>query len=91
MKVAGERGNVDKLRGISKPLGKELRRAIESEEFTSVSDSLDRAWTALAPKLSLDAEKRSAIENELAGVKTALGGFRFAKTQSFWIAAERRE
>ena len=91
MKLAGERGTVDKLRGISKPLGKELRRAIESDEFTSVSDSLDRAWTTLAPKLSLDAEKRSAIENELAGVKTALGGFRFAKTQSFWNAAERRE
>jgi pyruvate-ferredoxin/flavodoxin oxidoreductase len=91
MKVAAERGGVDKLRGISKPLGKELRRVIDAEEFVSVATSLDNAWTALAPKLSLDADKRSAIESELAGVKTALGGFRFAKTQSFWNAAERKQ
>jgi pyruvate-ferredoxin/flavodoxin oxidoreductase len=91
MKAAAERGTIDKLRAISKPLGKELRRVIDVEEFTSVSDSLDRAWTALAPKLSLDTEKRSAIESEITSVKAAIGKFRFAKTQSFWNAAERRQ
>ena len=91
MKAAAERGTVDKLRGIAKPLGKELRRVIDAEEFVSVSESLDHAWTALAPKLSLDAEKRSAIDLELASVKTAVGGFRFAKTQPFWNAAERKQ
>ena len=91
MKVAGERGQLDKLRPIAKPLGKELRRVIDSGPFTTVAEALDTAWTALAPKLALDDGKRSALEGELTAVKQALGGFRFAKTQAFWNNAERKQ
>jgi pyruvate-ferredoxin/flavodoxin oxidoreductase len=91
MKVAAERGGVDKLRAIAKPLGKELRRVIDTESFATVPDSLDRAWSELAPKLSMDAEKRTTIEGELAVVREVLDGFRFAKTQPFWNGAERKQ
>ena len=91
IKVAAERGLVDKLRPIARLLGKELRYVIDTGPFTTVADSLGRAWTTLAPKLSLDDGKRATLEGELAAVKEALGGFRFAKTQAFWNNAERKQ
>ena len=91
VRAAASRGPVDRLRPIVKPLGKELRRTIESGGFRTFGESLTQAWAALAPKLSLDDEKRRALDAELALVNAAVGGFKFAKTGTFWDTPERKQ
>ncbi|HEX2779990.1 MAG TPA: 2-oxoacid:acceptor oxidoreductase family protein, partial [Gemmatimonadaceae bacterium] len=89
--LAQTRGSVERLRPIVKPLGKELRRAVGTGEFGGISEALGRAWETLAPKLSLEAEKREALGGELARVREILAGVQLARTGSFWDNPERRQ
>ena len=89
--VASEKQPVDRLRPISKPLGKELRRIIGCTDYTDFPDALGRAWDVLAPKLNLDGEKRSALDEEISRVRAAVDGFKLARTKAFWDAPERKQ
>jgi pyruvate-ferredoxin/flavodoxin oxidoreductase len=89
--VASQQSPIDRLRPILKPLGKELRRVIGGAEYTDFPDAVGRAWEALAPKLGVDGEKRTAMDDEVARVRGAVNGFKLAKTKAFWDAAERKQ
>jgi pyruvate-ferredoxin/flavodoxin oxidoreductase len=91
MNLAQTRGSVERLRPIAKPLGAELRRAVGSGEFHGFGDALGRAWGALAPRLSLDAEKRAALDAEVARGVDASSGIQLARTAPFWDNAERKQ
>ena len=88
--VAATRGSVDRVRPILKPLGKELRRVVGTGEFRTFAESLAQSWESLAPKLGLDAQKRSAMDAEMVRVSEAVGGFQFARTSAFWDTPERK-
>jgi pyruvate-ferredoxin/flavodoxin oxidoreductase len=89
--VAQTHGRVDRVRPILKPLGKELRAAIGTGEFHGFGEALGRAWSTLAPKLGLDAEKRAALDAELEQVRGAVAGLQLARTGSFWDNPERKQ
>ena len=89
--LAQVRGSVDRVRPILKPLGKELRASIATGEFRSFSDSLAQAWTTLAPKLALDAEKRAALDDEVSRVADAVAGLQLARTGTYWSNPERKQ
>jgi pyruvate-ferredoxin/flavodoxin oxidoreductase len=88
---ANTRGSVAGLRPIVKPLGAELRRAIGTGEFHGFGDALTRAWGTLAPRLKLDAEKRAALDTEIARVIEASSAIQLARTTPFWDNAERKQ
>jgi pyruvate-ferredoxin/flavodoxin oxidoreductase len=89
--AAQTHGQVERIRPILKPLGKELRAAIGTGRFIDFPDALSRAWTALAPKLSLDGEKRAALDAEVRLVGEAVSGLQFARTGTFWDNPERKQ
>ncbi|MGE0351946.1 MAG: 2-oxoacid:acceptor oxidoreductase family protein [Gemmatimonadales bacterium] len=88
---AAERGPVDRIKPILKPLGKEVRRVIGANGFTSFVDAVNQAATDLFPKLNLDDQKRAALEEQLAGVREAVRHFPLARTTPFWDNAERKQ
>ncbi|HEX7978091.1 MAG TPA: 2-oxoacid:acceptor oxidoreductase family protein, partial [Gemmatimonadaceae bacterium] len=89
--AAQARGSVDKLRPIVKPLGAELRRAVGTGEFHGFGDALSRAWQTLAPRLGLDAARRTALDAEVARVVEASSPIQLARTRAFWDNAERKQ
>ncbi|HEX2716972.1 MAG TPA: 2-oxoacid:acceptor oxidoreductase family protein [Gemmatimonadaceae bacterium] len=89
--VAQTRGQVQRLRPLVKPLGKELRRIVAMGEFRGFGESLAQAWEAMAPKLELDAEKRAALDAEVRLVREASGTTQFARTAAFWDNPERKQ
>ncbi|HWJ21925.1 MAG TPA: 2-oxoacid:acceptor oxidoreductase family protein, partial [Gemmatimonadaceae bacterium] len=88
---AASRGPVDRVKPLVKPLGKEVRRVVAAGPFTTYADALGAAAASALPKLVPDAEKRAAVEAELAIVRDAVAGFAFAKTKAYWDAAERKQ
>ena len=90
MKRARGDGVATRLRAISKPLGKELRIAIGTGAFRGFDDALGRAWEGLAPKLGLTAEKRTAMDADVALVREASTSIQLARTAAFWDGAERK-
>jgi pyruvate-ferredoxin/flavodoxin oxidoreductase len=89
--AAQQTGGVDRVRPIAKPLGAELRRAVGGGEFRGFGDALTRAWETLAPKLSLDADRRRALDGEIARVIDASSPIQLARTAAFWDTAERKQ
>ena len=90
MKRARGEGVANRLRAIARPLGRELRVAIAAGAFGGFDDALGRAWESLAPRLGLDATKRSAMDADVALVREASRSIQLARTAPFWDAAERK-
>ncbi|AHG92618.1 pyruvate flavodoxin/ferredoxin oxidoreductase domain protein (plasmid) [Gemmatirosa kalamazoonensis] len=88
---AATRGTIDRVKPLLKPLGREVRRLVGAEAFTSFADTLAAAATNVLPKLVPDAAKRATVEEELALVRAAIAEFPLAKTKTFWDGAERRQ
>jgi pyruvate-ferredoxin/flavodoxin oxidoreductase len=68
---AAERGPVDRVKPLVKPLAKEVRRILGTAAFTNLGDTLALACEAALPKLVPDPEKRAALEPELSRVRIA--------------------
>ena len=90
MKRARGDGVANRLRAITKPLGKELRVAVGTGAFRGFDDALGRAWESLAPKLGLGAEKRVAMDADVALVREASQSIQLARTAPYWDGAERK-
>jgi pyruvate-ferredoxin/flavodoxin oxidoreductase len=89
--IAAQRAPVERLRAVMKPLGKELRKTIGGGEFSSFPLAVRQSWETLAPRLSLDAEKRAALDDEVRRVADAVDGFQLAKTKPYWDVPERKQ
>ncbi len=76
---------------LVKPLAAEIRKTLKAEAFSDFATTLSKAWAALAPKAAPDAEKRAALDRDVAALASVLATFPLAKTQPFFDVPESRE
>jgi pyruvate-ferredoxin/flavodoxin oxidoreductase len=91
LKRASERGSLDRIRQISKPLARECRKVITGVPFNSFGEVLATAYRTVADKLGWEPEKRSQLDHEYGLVYAELADFPLAKTAPFWDAPESKE
>jgi pyruvate-ferredoxin/flavodoxin oxidoreductase len=81
----------DRLRQIVRPLSAEARRILTGVPFTTFSDVLSSAYSAVTEKLNLSPERRRELDDEFAPVYSALAEFPLAKTGPFFDLPESKE
>jgi len=83
-------GSRDRVRQIVKHLANESRRILRETPFTTFGDVAGAAYAAVAEKLELTPERRSALDAEWEPVGAALAEFPLAKTAPFFELPESR-
>jgi pyruvate-ferredoxin/flavodoxin oxidoreductase len=78
----------DRMRQILKPLSGEIRRLVKTGPFASFADLVSTAFATVSDKLGFDADRRDALDQEFAAVRTALADFPVARTDRFFTAHE---
>jgi pyruvate-ferredoxin/flavodoxin oxidoreductase len=83
--------SLDRLGQIVRHLGNESRKIMKGVPFTSFGPVLSEAYKTVVDKMSLDPERRTALDAEFAPVYAALEEFPLAKTAPFFDLPESRE
>jgi len=81
---------LERMRQISKPLGKEARRHLDASPTVSFADAVSVAYPIVRDKLGWDDTKREALDVEFGRVHGVLADFSFARTKPFWDLPETR-
>ncbi len=81
----------DRLNQISKHLSNESRKIMKGVPFTTFGEVLSQAYKNVTEKLSLDPERRAALDEEFAPVYSAMADFPLAKTAPFFDVPESQE
>ena len=82
---------LDRIKQVSKNLARESRKILKGVPFTTFGDVIASAYKNLVEKLSWDAERRRALDEEFAAVYSVLAEFPLAKTVPFFDVPERTE
>ena len=72
-------------------LGAEVRKVLKAGPYKDFATTLDAAWAALAPKAAPDAEKRAALDREVAALREVLATFPLARTKPFFATRAASE
>jgi pyruvate-ferredoxin/flavodoxin oxidoreductase len=81
----------DKLRQIVPHVARESRRIMKGIDVKNFADVMSTAYKTVVEKLSMDPEKRAALDEEFAPVYSALAEFPLAKTAPFFDLPENQE
>ncbi|MBW2713924.1 MAG: 2-oxoacid:acceptor oxidoreductase family protein, partial [Deltaproteobacteria bacterium] len=77
-----------RFRQLVKYLGKESRKLMRAEEFTTYTDVLEKAYENVGTKMKWDADRRSELGVEYDQVYSALKDFPLARTTPFFEVPE---
>jgi len=81
----------DRMLRLIEPLGREVRRLIKEEDYSSFTAVVTRAWPKVAGGLDLSEDERAALDEELDQVTARLAEFPLAKTVPFFTVPERQQ
>ena len=81
----------ERLAPLTKALGAEVRKVLKAGPYKDFATTLDAAWAALAPKAAPDAERRAALDREVAALREVLATFPLARTKPFFDVPESKE
>lgn len=81
----------ERLPTAVKALGAEVRKRLRGDPRATFAAVLPEAWTAVAAKLGLDAERRAALDAEFEALRTVLADLPAARTTAFFDAPEAKK
>ena len=85
-------GNLlERLRPVAKPWGREVQRLLAREPSLSVTEAFAKGYLLVADKMSWDAERRAATDEEFGLLQPRLAEFPVARTRPFFDAIEGKE
>ncbi|HUE95292.1 MAG TPA: 2-oxoacid:acceptor oxidoreductase family protein, partial [Longimicrobiaceae bacterium] len=88
---AGEHRSVDRVRQISKHLGKEARKVMAAVPYHTFGEVLSTAYRGVADRLDWAPDRRADLDQEFASVHSEIAEFPFARTAPFFDLPESRE
>jgi pyruvate-ferredoxin/flavodoxin oxidoreductase len=88
---ASNGGSLSRVRQIVPHLSRESRRIMKGVPFTTFADVVSSAYANVIQKLSLDPERRKALDEEFSKVFPVIADFPLAKTAPFFDLPERKE
>ncbi len=89
--TASNGDSLSRVRQIVPHLSREVRRIMKGVPFTTFADVVSQAYSTVVQKLSLDPERRKALDAEFGRVFSAVADFPLAKTAPFFDLPERKE
>lgn len=92
LKTCAARGQqVDRLRSVAKPLGKEVRRVIDAGPFHDFGAVLSTAYENYSAKQEWAPERRAEMDAQFSAMQPVLARFPLARTAPFYDVPEGKQ